>query len=286
MKRNFSEWLSKFRTSVASWDYYVDFPKVYENIRKVKVELNILNSLIGSQNIADDFRELVAKYPEVIKVIPNLLAKREKEILITDAKSTRTFSFKDAVHTTEEYIMFMENTGLFSLMKNHIIQNLVDYVTGVEVGMDTNARKNRTGTAMENIVETYLLDLGLVKDQTYFKEMSITKIEKMTNLKLGRISNKGKTEKRFDFVVIVKGHVYAIECNFYGANGSKLNETARSYKNLAVEAKDINGFSFVWVTDGIGWNGARNNLEETFNILETMYSLDDLEAGAFKKLFQ
>ena len=147
------------------------------------------------------------------------------------------------------------------MLQNHIINNLVDYVLGVEVGMDTNGRKNRTGDVMEDLVESYLIKAGLIKNKTYFKEMYKTDIEKKFGLDLSAISNDGKTEKRFDFVFIgAFGQIFACECNFYGSNGSKLNETARSYKNLAIESKNIKGFNFVWFTDGIGWNTAKHNL--------------------------
>ena len=284
MKRNFNEWLSTMRDSIATWRYYTDFEKVYSNVESIKVELNILNSLIGSRNIENEFKQLLKEYPKTLKVVPILLAKREKEIKITDAEGEFLFNFNKPNYTIEEYAKFMRETGLFDLLEKHIINNLVDYVTGVEVGMDTNGRKNRTGDAMEDLVESYLVKYGLVKGFSYFKEMTKSEIEEKFNLDLNCISNQGKTEKRFDFVLYVNNHVYACECNFYGSNGSKLNETARSYKNLAIESKQVEGFTFVWFTDGIGWNAAKHNLEETFDVLETIYNLKDLDEGTLEKL--
>lgn len=285
MKRNFNEWLSTMKDSIATWKYYIDFEKVYSNIESIKVELHILNSLIGSKNIENEFKQLLVEYPKTLKVIPILLAKREKEIKITNAEGEFLFNFNQPNYSIEEYTKFMRETGLFDLLEKHIINNLVDYVTGVEVGMDTNGRKNRTGDAMEDLVESYFVKYGLVKGVSYFKEMSKSEIELRFNLNLDCISNQGKTEKRFDFVLYIHNHVYACECNFYGSSGSKLNETARSYKNIAMEAKDVKGFTFVWFTDGIGWNTAKHNLEETFDVLDTMYNLSDLEQGALEKLF-
>lgn len=284
MKRNFKEWLSTMRDSIATWRYYTDFEKVYSNVESIKVELNILNSLIGSRNIESEFKQLLKDYPKTLKVVPILLAKREKEIKITDAEGEFLFNFNKPNYSIEEYTKFMRETGLFDLLEKHIINNLVDYVTGVEVGMDTNGRKNRTGDAMEDLVESYLVKYGLVKGISYFKEMTKSEIEEKFNLDLNCISNQGKTEKRFDFVLYVNNHVYACECNFYGSSGSKLNETARSYKNLAIESKQVEGFTFVWFTDGIGWNTANHNLEETFDVLETIYNLKDLDEGALEKL--
>lgn len=283
--RDFNIWLSKMKESIANWHYYTDFNKVYDNVNKVKVELNILNSLIGSKNIENDFCYIVTKYPEVISVIPILLAKREKEIKVSDVNNNYNFNFIKMNYSLDQYKLFMRNSGLFDLLQNHIINNLVDYVMGVEVGMDTNGRKNRTGDVMEDLVESYLIKAGLVKNKTYFKEMYKSEAEKKFNLDLSAISNKGKTEKRFDFVFIgAFGTIFACECNFYGSNGSKLNETARSYKALAMESKDIKGFNFVWFTDGIGWQGAKHNLEETFDILDNLYNLSDLEDGIINKL--
>ena len=278
MKRDFNSWLGTMKDSIASWTYYTDFQKVYENVNKIKVELNILNSLIGSKNIEQEFKDIVKKYPNVLVVVPILLAKREKEIKVNDAKENYVFNFIKMNYTVDQYVLFMRNSGIFDLLQNHIINNLVDYVLGVEVGMDTNGRKNRTGDVMEDLVESYLIKAGLVKNKTYFKEMYKSDIEKKFGLDLSAISNDGKTEKRFDFVFIgAFGQIFACECNFYGSSGSKLNETARSYKNLAIESKNIKGFNFVWFTDGIGWNTAKHNLEETFDVLDNLFNINDLD---------
>lgn len=285
MKRNFESWLLTMKDSIATWNYYTDFPKVYENVNKLKVELNILNSLIGSKNIEDEFKALLSRYPEIIKAIPILLAKREKEIKVIDSKETYVFNFAKMNYTVDQYALFMKNSGLFELLQNHIINNLIDYVLGVEVGMDTNGRKNRTGDAMEDLVESYLIKAGLVKGETYFKELNKSDVERMFHLDLSGISNQDKTEKRFDFVFKGPlGDVYACECNFYSGGGSKLNETARSYKTLALEAQGISRFTFVWFTDGLGWNSARHNLEETFDVLDTVYNIKDLEDGIAEML--
>lgn len=284
-KRNFEAWLINMKDSIATWNYYTDFDKVYSNVNKIKVELNILNSLIGSKDIENEFKDLLKRYPEILKVIPILLAKREKEIKITSPDRNYDFNFSNMNYSIDEYALFMKNCGLFDLLQHHIVNNLVDYVTGIEVGMDTNGRKNRTGDSMEDLVESYLVKAGLVKDETYFKEMYKSDIEKKFNLDLSAISNEGKTEKRFDFVIkSPNGEIYACECNFYSGGGSKLNETARSYKELTIESKGIQNFNFVWFTDGIGWISARHNLEETFDVLDNLYNIQDMENGAIDDL--
>ena len=285
MKRDFKEWLKTFRNSICDYGYYVDFNKVYGNVETIKVELNILNSLIGSKNIEADFEKLLTDYPQVLKCIPVLLAVRGREIYTIDGDGEYLFNFKKMNYSVEEYKMFMKKTGLFSLISEHIINNLVDYVTGVEVGLDSNGRKNRGGHLMENLVEDYLQKVGLVKGVDYFKEMYISDIEKKWSIDLSNISNQGKAEKRFDFVVKKGATIYGIETNFYSSGGSKLNETARSYKTIALEAKEIQGFAFVWFTDGQGWQSARHNLEETFDVMDNIYCISDMENGVVNTLF-
>lgn len=287
MKRDFSQWLACFRDSIADYKFYIDFDKVYRNVENIKIELNILNSLIGSNNIEADFEMLVKKYPEVLACIPILLAKRESEIYCQDENGGVLYVFRaNSPCTCEQYSYFMRQTGLFDLLEKHLINNLVDYVTGVETGLDSNGRKNRGGHLMEDLVEGYIRRAGFVRNESYFKEMYIHEISQRWGIDLSAISNQGKMEKRFDFVVRTANMIYAIETNFYSSGGSKLNETARSYKTLALEAETIDGFTFVWFTDGRGWTSARNNLEETFDIMEHIYSISDLENGIVESVFR
>lgn len=278
--RNFDSWLNTFRQSIATYKYYTDFDTVSRNTDKFKVELNILNALVGSRNIEKDFEGLIAKYPECLKVIPVLLAKRENEIFCMDKQGAITYNFSNELLSMNQYAYFMRETGLFSLIQERIISNLYDYVLGVNVGLDSNGRKNRGGHLMEDLCEEYIKATGL----PYGKEVYISSIEKKSGLNLSSISNNGDVKKRFDFVVYGQQSIYAFECNFYASGGSKLNETARSYKNIALESQSINGFTFVWITDGQGWRHARHNLKETFDVLATLYNISDLEGGVLKAL--
>lgn len=284
--RNFSAWLSGFRDSIADYGYYIDFEKVHRNVDSIKVELNILNSLIGSKNIEEDFEKLIGKYTETLKCIPLLLAVRSNEIYAIDGDGDYTYNFKNPNLSVEQYKIFMRKTGLFDLIENHIVNNLVDYATGVETGLDSNGRKNRGGHLMENLVESFIQKAGFVKDESYFKEMYIHQITDKWDMDLSAISNQGKTEKRFDFVVKTPNMIYGIETNFYGSGGSKLNETARSYKTLALETDTIDGFTFVWFTDGKGWTSARHNLEETFDVMQHVYNINDMENGIITEVFE
>lgn len=284
MKRDFNEWLGKFRDSIANYEYYIDFAKVHRNVDSIKVELNILNALIGSKDIENEFMQIVSKYPETLKCIPLLLAVRANEIYAIDGDGEFSYNFKKMNYSPEQYTVFMRKTGLFDLMGKHIIHSLVDYATGVETGLDSNGRKNRGGHLMEDLVESSIVKAGYIKGQNYFKEMYIHEITEKWGIDLSAISNQGKAEKRFDFVIKTENMIYGIETNFYASGGSKLNETARSYKQIAQEVDTIDGFTFVWFTDGKGWQSARRNLEETFDVLDTVYSIDDLEKGIINQI--
>lgn len=282
--RDFNNWLSKFKESISTYEYYVDFKKVIDNVNQVKVELNILNSLIGSKDIEKDFEDIVSRYPETLKCIPILLAVRSYEIYAQDIDGTFKYNFKDYNQSIEQYKIFMRKTGLFDMISNHIVNNLVDYVYGIETGLDSNGRKNRGGHQMEDLVEKYILQAGFTKDVDYFKEMTLKSIEKNWNIDLSALSNNGKAAKRFDYVIKVNDRIYAIETNFYSSGGSKLNETARSYKMLSQESDNIDRFTFIWITDGIGWKNARGNLRETFESMDTLYNIYDLENDILKKI--
>ena len=284
--RDFNTWLSSFRYSIADFGYYIDFAKVYKNVDSVKIELNILNSLIGSKNIESDFEKIITKYPETLKCIPILLAVREYEIFAGENGDVKLYTFDKQINTVEEYKLFMKRTGLFELLSNHIINNLYDYVTGVETGLDSNGRKNRGGHQMEDLVESYIQKAGFKRDINYFKEMYVSEVSRKWNIDLSAVSNQGKMEKRWDFVVKTDNCIYLIETNFYGSGGSKLNETARSYKTIATEMKNVKGAKFVWFTDGAGWKSAARNLEETFDVLDDIYSINDMQNGIMKEVFK
>lgn len=284
MTRDFKEWLNNFKQSISDYSYYVNFEKIYRNVDNIKIELNILNSLIGSKNIEEEFKNILIKYPDTLKCIPILLAVRSNEIFIKDEFDEYLFKFTKMIYSIDDYVKFMTETGLFDLLSNHIINNLYDYVLGIEVGLDSNGRKNRGGHLMEDLVEGYIIKAGYEKNVNYFKEMYLKDVEKRWNLDLSEMSGNNISTKRFDFVIKTDNQVYVIETNFYSGGGSKLNETARSYKMLAKESKKVEGVTFIWFTDGKGWNSARKNLEETFNELGTLYSISDLDDGILNTL--
>ena len=277
MNRIFDEWLKTFRTSINDYDYYTDFAKVYERAARFKAEIYLLNSLVGSKDIERDFENLLEKYPACLRAVPILLAVRANEIFCRDVN----YRFDASNQSVAQYKFFMRRTGLFDLLENHIVSNLYDYATGVEVGLDSNGRKNRGGHQMEWLVKKFLEEAGV----EFYAEKYLEELEKFFGLDLSALPPEKISTKRFDFVVKSSETVFGIETNFYASNGSKLNETARSYKELAEEYKKIPGFKFVWITDGQGWKSARKNLKETFLVLDTLYNIRDLEDGILTELF-
>lgn len=283
-RRQFEPWLETMRPSINTYGFYTDFAKVDMNVLSVRVSLNLLNTLIGAEDIENDFLKIISKYPETLEVVPILLAKRENEIYCQDeAKGNILYNFKKKNCTNEQYAYFMKQTGLFDLLQKKKINNLVDYVYGVEVGLDSNARKNRGGHQMENLVESFLKKGGY----KYYKEMRTPDVEEKFHLNLSRLTNGSSVVKRFDFVVETENQIYAIETNFYSSGGSKLNETARSFKMIAEETLFINGLTFIWITDGInGWRSTRTNLKETFDTMENLINITDLENGVLQDIIK
>lgn len=292
--RDFDKWLAEFRPSIASFSYYVDFDKCVANANQYRNELHLMNALIGKPNAEELFREMAREYPKVLLVIPTLLAVRYREIRAQDSTGSYVFDFKRPhIEKLDDYCYLMRKTGLFDLIARRLTSNLYDYALGVEVGLDSNGRKNRGGHLMEDLVESFIADAGFrfvaspkpTDYGVYAKEMYLRDVERIWGIDLSALSNDGNTSKRFDFVVRTQRCVYGIETNFYSGGGSKLNETARSYKMLAIESAPIEGWTFAWFTDGGGWRSARKNLRETFDVLPTMYNVADLERGICKQVF-
>lgn len=288
MKQEFKDLIDNLRNTIADYKYYTDFDKVYRNVNSIKLELNILNSLIGSENIESDFIQIINDYPRTLKVIPLLLAirKSRNNVPVMDGELIN-FKFNKRELSDQDYLKFMEESGLFDLLKNSKIKNLFDYVTGVEVGLDTNARKNRTGSTMENIVESFIKSTNHV---AYTKETTKAEIKKLYGIDLDMYLTSEESlkvaEKRFDFVIKTSKNLFLIETNFYSGGGSKLNETARSFKSLALDFSNNSDVSFIWITDGVGWKKAKRNLRETYDVMKHLYTLTDLENRILNKIIK
>lgn len=265
MSEQFKIFLSQLSETNATLDYFTDFKKIKGNVNKIAIKLNQLNYLIGKTDIQAAVKELYEENPKAFEVLDILIAIRKN-------KNAKTFNNKgeivmlDSYFTSPESICeYIEETGLGEIFRNKDVKNLVDYVFGIEVGLDTNARKNRGGENMSKAVSLFF-----DKDKVFYKK-------EVSNTAFPEILSLGADVKRFDFVIKTKKKTYLIETNFYNGGGSKLNETARSYSDVAPKINQYENFEFVWITDGQGWLSAKNKLEEAYNIIPSMYNLTTLQ---------
>lgn len=265
MSEQFKFFLSQLSETNAYLDYFTDFKKIKGNVNKIAIKLNQLNYLIGKTDIKEAVKELYEENPKAFEVLNILIAIRKN-------KNAKTFNNKgeivmlDSYFTSPESICeYIEETGLGEIFRNKDVKNLIDYVFGIEVGLDTNARKNRGGENMSKAVSLFF-DKAKV---FYKKEVSNTAFPEILSL--------GADVKRFDFVIKTKKRTYLIETNFYNGGGSKLNETARSYSDVAPKINQYENYEFVWITDGQGWLSAKNKLEEAYNIIPSMFNLTTLQ---------
>ena len=263
MKEQFKTFLSQLSETNAILDYFVDFEKVKGNVRKIALKLNQLNYLIGKDNLEEAINDLYDENPKVFEVLDILIAVRNKNAKTLDntGKITLLKSYFTSPKGVLEYIC---ETGLAEVFKNKEISNLVDYVFGIEVGLDTNARKNRGGDNMSKAVSLLFDREGIY----YKKEVNSTLFLDIESL--------GVDVKRFDFVIKTKKKTYLIETNFYNTGGSKLNEVARAYSEVAPKINQYENYEFVWITDGQGWLSAKNKLEEAYNTIPSVYNLTTL----------
>ena len=263
--KDFDEFMSQLQETNQTLDFFCDFDKIAQNVENIKLSLCMLNSLIGSDDMRKSVETIWNRDKSAFDVMDILIAVRsegKKKVLNSIGKCIVMASLFESVDGVME---FLENTGLADIFQTRKINDLVDYVFGIETGLDTNARKNRSGHVMEGMVAR-VFDKNNIdyRQEVYSSEWpAITKVL-------------GDDEKRFDFVIQTTQKTYLIEVNFYSGGGSKLNEVARSYSDIAPKINTVPGFEFVWITDGIGWKSARNKLQEAYNIIPSIYNLTDI----------
>ena len=263
--KDFKKFLSQLRETNQTLDFFCDFEKIGRNVDDIKLSLCMLNSLIGTSDLRKSVETIWNRDKTAFSVLPILIAVRDeggKKVLdsLNNIVDIKTF-----FGSVGRVIEFLENTGLADLFRNRTIKDLVDYVFGIETGLDTNARKNRSGHIMENTVAQIFKDNNI----KYRQEIYSSEWQTITDVL-------GDDEKRFDFVIETETKTYLIEVNFYSGGGSKLNEVARSYSDIAPKINTVKGFEFVWITDGIGWKSAKNKLQEAYSIIPRVYNLTDI----------
>ncbi len=267
MNKDFNLFMSQLQKTNQTLDFFCDFDKISQNVADIKLSLCMLNSLIGSTDMRKSVETIWKRDKSAFNVMDILIAVRsegKKKVLDSLGRCVVLDSLFESVDGIME---FLDNTGLTEILQSKRINDLVDYVFGIETGLDTNARKNRSGHVMEGMVARILDKNGIsYRQEVYSSEWpAITKVL-------------GDDEKRFDFVIKTKHKTYLIEVNFYSGGGSKLNEVARSYSDIAPKINSVPGFEFVWITDGIGWNSAKNKLQEAYSIIPSVYNLTNIRS--------
>lgn len=265
MEKDFNKFMSQLSETNATLDFYSDFKKIRNNVNNIAISLNMLNFLLGKENLRDAVTALWVRDKSAFNVLDILIATRRKDrkkFIDNDGKAYLVSSLFTSV---DGVMKFLEETGLAEVFTNKDVNDLVDYVFGVETGLDTNARKNRSGDITETLLHRILKANGIAhRMEVYSSEFPEIK------------AVLGEDEKRFDFVIKTKQRTYLIELNFYSGGGSKLNEVARAYRELAPIVNGVEGYEFVWVTDGEGWNSAKNKLAEAYNDIPRMYNFTTL----------
>jgi type II restriction enzyme len=266
MQKYFEGFMSQLKETNQTLDFFCDFDKISHNVENIKLSLCMLNSLIGAPDLRKSVETIWHRDKSAFEVIGILVAVRDcarKKVLDGSGVCVPMRSYFTSV---DSVLTFLRETGLRDLFQGHKVKNLVDYVFGIETGLDTNARKNRSGKVMERTVARILLNAGVpFRQEVYSREWPL--ITKAL----------GDDEKRFDFVIDTPSKVFLMEVNFYSGGGSKLNEVARSYTDISYKINSVPGFEFVWITDGIGWQSARNKLQEAYNYIPSVYNLTTID---------
>ena len=266
MNKDFDTFMSQLQETNQTLDFFCDFNKIVQNVNDIKLSLCMLNSLIGAPNLRKAVETIWQRDRTAFDVMEILIAVRDrgnKKVIDTKGRCVPLSSFFFDIDGVMEYL---ESTGLAEVLQQQKIKNLVDYVFGIETGLDSNARKNRSGHVMERMIARIFTTNNI----SFRQEVYSSEWPEITNVL-------GDDEKRFDFVVQKNGTTYLIEVNFYNSGGgSKLNEVARSYSEIAPKINAVNGFEFVWITDGIGWRSAKNKLQEAYSIIPSIYNLTSI----------
>lgn len=288
--QTFEFFKSNLIETISSFNFFVDWEKIYDNVSELEMDLNLLNYLIGKDDIKSRMETLLNKHPSIIRTFPILLAVRSNELIILRDNPEReqlvqTYNFKKRTilkkPEIEDLIGFCEKTGLLDLLQNHINSNLVDYAMGIEVGLDTNARKNRHGHDMENLVEKVL---KRICDQHHYKFMKEATAKRLL-LEWGYKVKVDKNKRRFDFAVLTNKNLYLFETNYYSGGGSKLKATAGEYQTIYNYLNE-QGISFIWITDGLGWRSALNPLRETFDYIDYVLNLQMIRCGLLADILE
>jgi len=287
----FENFVQTLRPSLKLWDYFVNWDKVFRNTRDLEIHLNVWNYLLGKAEFETEFNTLLTQHPEIVRALPSLVVRdgagSQKYSVIQNIKDLNSpeafFDFTkpaDSPELRRAALEFVEETGLKILFSQEGVKNLVDYVLGVEAGVDSNARKNRSGTAMETVVSEYLKGFSAERNVSFISQATAKSIMD----KWGFEIPVDKSTRRFDFAISDGRKLVLMEVNFYGGGGSKLKATAGEYIGLG-ELLDVPQVDFVWVTDGQGWLTTLNPMKAAYEKLDYVWNLHWLGQDFLEDLF-
>jgi type II restriction enzyme len=282
MKQPFEELIANLRSVIASFAFYTDFEKVVSNVKRQQARLDSLEYIMRSNHFDEELVRLINNDPKMIGLLANLLAIRKNFDVLEDNR-IRSYDLSSKTLSDQDYIDFVNESGLVAMFRDGLITDLKSYLLGVEVGLDSNARKNRGGTAMEKLVEDYIIQLDL----PYYSQVSKSTIKNKFGIDIDAVLNDETLQsasKVFDFVVVGQEKIYLIETSFYSGGGSVLSRTSRSFRQLDTELMKLESVEFIWITDGKGWKTAKGNLKETYDSIRHLYTIMDLENGILNKV--
>jgi type II restriction enzyme len=290
-ERAFDNFVETLRPSLKLWDYFVNWDKVFRNTREIEIHLNLWNFLLGKDDFDKEFALLLEEHPQIVKALPSLVVRdgqgSSRFSVIQNIRDLTApemqFDFAKPANTPElraDALLFVKESGLLRLFAKDGVKNLVDFVLGVEAGVDSNARKNRSGTSMESVVSEYLTAFTFGKNIEYISQATPTAIKS----KWGFDIPVDKSSRRFDFAISDGRKLVLMEVNFYGGGGSKLKATAGEYIGLG-ELLDIPKVDFVWVTDGQGWLTTLLPMRAAYEKLDYVWNLDWLGQNYLSDLF-
>ena len=286
----FRKLLSTLQPTNITWEYFVNWVKVFDKVYEIEYQLNLLNALIGKEDFEGEFKRLCSGYPDVVGVLPFLAVRLSKnlrsfKVLVNYKDGHLKFVDYDFTEYSPErvpdYLDFINKTGVKKLFQDGCIKNLVDYMTGLEAGLDSNARKNRSGGVMEEICRVFVEDLSQKKNYKYCEQLKDPEIKQRLK---STLTNVRLQDLRPDFVVETPDRLLIFEVNFYNTTGSKLKATAGEYQKLTDDLADKN-VTLVWVTDGYGWHKSEEPLRQAFNYMDYIFNLDMLEKGILLREF-
>lgn len=265
MVKDFELFMSQLAETNATLDFYTDFSKIKENVRSIEIKLNTLNYLIGKDDLGKAVKDLWDNDRCVFSILEILIATRIEQRKKYLDENGKPHLVNELLQTYDGVMKFLNETGLAEVLRNKDIKNLVDYVFGVEAGLDTHARKNRSGDITEQLLHRILTANGIEHKMEIYSHEFPQLQEAL-----------GADDKRFDFMIKTSRCIYLIEVNFYNGGGSKPNEVARAYRELSPIVNNVDGFEFVWITDGQGWISAKNKLSEAYREIDRMYNFESL----------